>query len=58
MGVFDCSHGVKNNPPNLSMNKYYYFYQMLVNETETETAEIASRFLRGEIETETLEMAK
>ena len=39
------------------MNKYYYFYQMLVNETETETAEIASRFLRGEVETETLEMA-
>jgi len=40
------------------MNKYYYFYQMLVNETENQTAEIASRFLRGEVETETLEMAK
>jgi hypothetical protein len=40
------------------MNKYYYFYQMLVNETETETQELASRLLRGEVETETLEMAK
>jgi hypothetical protein len=38
------------------MNKYYYFYQMLVNETETETQELASRLLRGEVETETLEM--
>ena len=35
------------------MNKYYYFYQMLVNETETETQELASRLLRGEVETET-----
>ena len=38
------------------MNKYYYFYQMLVNETETETQELASRLMRGEVETETLEM--
>jgi len=40
------------------MNKHYYFYQMLVNETEAQTEEIASRLLRGEVETETLEMAK
>ena len=41
------------------MNKYYYFYQMLVNETEAQTEEIASRLLRGEeieTQTETLEM--
>jgi len=38
------------------MNKYYYFYQMLVNETEAQTQEIASRLLRGEVEAETLEV--
>ena len=39
------------------MNKYYCFYQMLVNETEAQTEELANRFLRGEdITTETPEM--
>jgi hypothetical protein len=38
------------------MNKYYYFWQMMNQEIETQTEEIATRFLRGEDITETPEL--